>query len=339
VENVNVAKRAVRIWENVKTYVAKVGNKTIPNPDTVSYNVVKEHCADPLTIAKLLSFIGIANVVEPFLSFYQTDLPVLPFLGDDMFRLMRALMRRFLKGEVMEMVSKSNIMSVEVTNKENHALQQDVDVGFDAEADVKRLFTNKNSSARQVMEFREQCRLFLMKLVGKLTMKAPLKYPLVRHIACLDPRQMSRERESSVNHFKNVLRIWRVSERIPFGSSCDVILQQYRDFLDTVVAENHGIYSNFKPCFRASCDDESRVDVLLRQDMGGGGAMQKDIGTFGQSSSLFCCCQCHTGRLGLRWDYQLIVRLRWKICRRSPSYHRDSYVITLRLWEGQRMCL
>lgn len=117
VENVSVAEPAIKIWENIKTYINKVLEKELPNPGTVSFDIVRESCADVLVIARLYSFISVANMVEPFLIAYQTDKPMLPFLGDNMFRLIKGLMQRFMRSDVLTSVTKSSLMLLDPSDK------------------------------------------------------------------------------------------------------------------------------------------------------------------------------------------------------------------------------
>jgi hypothetical protein len=267
VENAAVAERALHIWKNVKCYVGKVVQKILPNPGTTSFDTVQTCCNDVLTVARLSCFLSVAKQVEPFLSAYQTDRPMLPFLGEDMFRLMKSLMQRFMKSEVLHDISKSKIMPLYHNDKNKYIVYDKIDIGFAAEQELKSLYSAKKISAVQVMEFRIQCRSFLMKVVAKLMNKAPLKYPLVRYMSCLDPREMSKDKETSVNRMKHVLKILNDAGRIKGGlSTCDDVIRQYIEFLDTTVAEKFGAYRSFKPS--GGSEDRYRVDVLLREDMG-----------------------------------------------------------------------
>ena len=88
VENVQVAERAIEIWPHIKAYVQKVTEKSIPNPGTTSYDTVASCTKDPLIMIKLLAFVSIAKQVTPFLVKYQTDKPMLPFIANDLERML-----------------------------------------------------------------------------------------------------------------------------------------------------------------------------------------------------------------------------------------------------------
>ena len=57
--------------------------------------------------------------MTPFLTLYQTDKPMVPFLAKDLFQLLKSLLRRFLKPNVMKVVKSVDKLL-------------DVDIGLDA---------------------------------------------------------------------------------------------------------------------------------------------------------------------------------------------------------------
>ncbi|XP_013861075.1 uncharacterized protein LOC106515698, partial [Austrofundulus limnaeus] len=90
VENVPVAERAVQVWPTIMKYMDAVKQKKLPNPGTASYDTIQAAQADPLIIAKLQFFLAISRTFNPFLTSYQTDEPVLPFLAEDLSELLKS---------------------------------------------------------------------------------------------------------------------------------------------------------------------------------------------------------------------------------------------------------
>ena len=74
VENASVAQRTLDIYNNIKKYVEK---SRFPSNFTVK--TVKESVGDPLTPCRISFFINIATVLEPFLRYFQSDAPLVPF--------------------------------------------------------------------------------------------------------------------------------------------------------------------------------------------------------------------------------------------------------------------
>ncbi|KAG7231136.1 hypothetical protein INR49_027176 [Caranx melampygus] len=59
-------------------------------------------------------------------------------------------------------------------------------------------FQSSNSSELRVLQFRIDCMQGLSNIVCKVQEKSPLKYPTVRHMACLDPSAIFRDPDRSM---------------------------------------------------------------------------------------------------------------------------------------------
>ena len=92
-------------YQICKKYVKAVADGKFRDPSNKSFDAVKEAVSDPLITAKLNFALSLSKQVTTFLLFYQTDKPVLPFLVDDLFTLMKGIMLIFLKKEVVEKVT------------------------------------------------------------------------------------------------------------------------------------------------------------------------------------------------------------------------------------------
>ena len=92
----------MKMWPNIVKYVASVDNKSMPNPGNKSFQAIKEACGDPLIVPKISFFVSVAKQVQPFMTIYQTDKLMVPFLCDDMQRMLRGLMQRFIKADMMK---------------------------------------------------------------------------------------------------------------------------------------------------------------------------------------------------------------------------------------------
>ena len=88
-------------------------------------------------------------------------------------------------------------------------------------------------SEKQVMEFRIDCRKFLISTLKKILMKCPLIYSLVRNMSALDPREMANNRIGCGERMKKVLNVLVNAGKIK-EQTCDDILQEYASFLDRI---------------------------------------------------------------------------------------------------------
>lgn len=147
-ENIPVAERVLEILPSVNSYVKQINEKKLKDPKTKSYTVVKEMCGDPLLTAKVKFFLSVAKQLSPFLTAYQTDAPMLPFICEDMHRMIRGLMQRFIKSPFLkEAPTVVKLMKIDPSKKENHCDVKKIDVGFVTENILKDLLAMKRSAS------------------------------------------------------------------------------------------------------------------------------------------------------------------------------------------------
>ena len=111
---------------------AKSGRAT--EPKNKSFENVQQSVKDPLLTAKLNFFLMIAKEIQQFLTKYQADKPRLPFLTTEMKNLVKELMQKFIKPDLL-----SDAPSVA-----NHVDLSKVKIGFAAERILCELKGSKN---------------------------------------------------------------------------------------------------------------------------------------------------------------------------------------------------
>ena len=131
-ENVPVTERALQILERIRMYVKAVRDETVTHPGNKSFEVVAESIDDPLIEAKLHFFKSVAMQLVPFLNKYQTDAPMVVFLGRDLYENLKCVLRRFIKENIIANaihVSATQLISIDVENDSNHNCSRQIDVG------------------------------------------------------------------------------------------------------------------------------------------------------------------------------------------------------------------
>jgi len=68
-----------------------------------------------------------------------------------------------------------------------------------------------------VLTFRRECMQGLVKVIRKLLEKSPLKFPVVRQIACLDPTKMISDPERCIRQMKSVVQTFLQSKKLAGG--------------------------------------------------------------------------------------------------------------------------
>lgn len=91
VENVHVAERAVDLWPMLLAYIDAVEKKEVPSPNTASYDTIVAARGDKFMVPKLQFFLSVTRSFSPYLTKFQTDEPVLPFLAKDLTELLMVM--------------------------------------------------------------------------------------------------------------------------------------------------------------------------------------------------------------------------------------------------------
>lgn len=262
VENVPVAERALEMFDNVKMFVKAVQDKKVKDPGTKSFQTVQEGCQNVLLYANIHMFLTVSKLLTPFLTMYQAERPLLPFMSDDLSYLLKSLLQSVIKADVLkEIDTPLKLIKLDVRDKKLWKEVSAVDLGFSAENEVKRLHSKKKISDRQLIELRQGHREALLRVVEKLQNKSPLSYTLVRNMKCLDPRQMVLDKSGCVAKMKRLLKCLVDSKKI-IESNCDDVIREYQEFLDQEVPMAEASFSEFNPKL-----DTQRVDVFLHDHL------------------------------------------------------------------------
>lgn len=237
VENVTVAERALEVFSDVKKYITDA--KKLPN--TATCNNVKKLCADKLAVAKISFFSSVSAMCEPFLKTFQTPSPQAPFLYDDIAHLLRSLMTRFVKKSLIcDAKTTSDLMKIDVSSKEIRCTYKDVDIGV---ASTKAL-TQTSVSDKDRMAFRMECIEFMSSTTAKIVERSPLRYRIVRAMACFVPSTISNNRVLAESRMKELVQILYNKNHITavtadkskmqMSSLCDLasteLHQQFKDY-------------------------------------------------------------------------------------------------------------
>ena len=239
VENVPVAERTLEVLPHLRKYVKAVNDKKLPDPKTQSFDTVQKMLQDDLLEVKINIFISIAKEVVPFLTLYQTDRVMIPFLGDDLHHMLKSLMSRVISNSVLKKQGTTlhGLIKIDVNNGENQRAVHKVDIGFVASEQLKKLSASKKVSDRQVLALKTECKEAILTIIKRLWLKSPLQYRLVRALNCLSPQMMVNNSERCVNKFQIVLKVLVDAKKLK-ESDVDQTKHQFSCFLDEDVPQH-----------------------------------------------------------------------------------------------------
>ncbi|KAL6457747.1 hypothetical protein MHYP_G00329770 [Metynnis hypsauchen] len=195
-ENLPVVERALAVWPCLILYVDAVLKKQLPNPKTASFDTIEAALKDPLIIAKMHFFMTVARTFHPFMKKYQTDEPVMPFLGKDLAELIKSLLD----------ITPLQLTKLDLADKNLLLLPQRVDIGLGAEATLKGTIVQQFESFLSVevrneefltfQPFEKRLDTFLHERLSRLY---PAAWDFCQKLLLLSHGQASVERGFSVN--------------------------------------------------------------------------------------------------------------------------------------------
>ena len=187
-ENDPVAERAIEMVPYLtKMIEGYQKSETETEPACASYLKIKHAVSDPLIAAKLAFFRSLALEVREFLVDFQTDAPMAPFLYREFGNIVRTVMKRFVKSEVVTSASRVSDINLKITA--NLLDVKSVDLGYSVRREL-RYANDKNKtgiSSLKILEFRKSVQTAFMEFVKKILERSPLIYKLTKAISVFDP--------------------------------------------------------------------------------------------------------------------------------------------------------
>ena len=99
-------------------------------PSGKSFDAVKSAVEDPLTTAKLSFFSYIASILQPFLTKYQTQKPMIPYLYGDLSKVYKSLLEVIIKDDILEECNGYQLPKVDMEKSSNLKKEKDFTIGF-----------------------------------------------------------------------------------------------------------------------------------------------------------------------------------------------------------------
>ena len=257
VENCSIAERGVFIWNNIEKYVHTIESGPKKNiPKCASFKTVSVAVHEPLTCARLQLFITTANVLEPFLKMFQSSKPMAPFLAEEIHKIFKAIMEKFIKEELLS-DSISSLINVNVEESKNHIEINKIKIGYAA----RKCLSKANVGKVKETEFRYQALSCYKAIILKLKERSPIKLKFVLQLRSLKPQYIIRHPNASVTNFEKLLDSL-IELKYLKAPECDTLLTQYRDFLSLIKLDHREKFTEF------NLKSENRLDVLYYSIIG-----------------------------------------------------------------------
>nr|CAD7430651.1 unnamed protein product [Timema monikensis] len=222
-------------------------------PKTKPVETLKRAACDPFLKCKLAFCKTIADECQPFLQRFQTSKPMTPYLFEAVEKLLRYLMNRCVKPDLMKCTG-PKLLSIDTKKSENLILSKNIDIGFA----TKRLLgeTAITVTERQKLEFIHECRSMLTTMIAKLQEKSPLKQKAVRGLSSLDPCVIQHSPQLAQKRFSFLL------EELNHANIINDVLAENakKEYLHFCNLKKSELQEIFRPCDQFS--DEVGLDTI-----------------------------------------------------------------------------
>ena len=221
IEDAEVAERAIEIWDNICAMHKFWENlPKSKRPASKSYLNVHDAITDKMILPKLHFFATVANLMKPFLTLYQTENPMVPFLYDDIHSLIREIMSWFIKPCILQKTKLgSDLCKIDLNDQENLLKHTKINVGCGATKSINNMSKIDDISSSDINNFKKDCVLFLTTFLQKMFERSPLKYSVTRYASSLSPLNMITKPDLCgsrfihlcyhLNELKNVIKVSR----------------------------------------------------------------------------------------------------------------------------------
>lgn len=250
VESSKVAYKALTLFDDIKKYISHDKTKL---PSSMSVRNVKNGVQDKLLKTKIAFFATVATSLQGFLTMFQSPAPMVPFLYKNLDILIRSLLERFIRKDVVNKKNISFFLKLDFNNKNYFLPLSSTDIGFRANKYLKE----SKVSEKEKLEFLNDCQQFLKAIVQKLFERSPLKYKVVKAISCFDPNILFSDEKLAKERFHALLQIFSDQNIISIEvADCSYI--EFNNF-----TKDNGLRDHFKNYQHAiKTDNAMNLDVF-----------------------------------------------------------------------------
>ena len=225
-EDGKVADRLISLWPNMlKVFEFWEGLSKSKRPKCKSYSNVLAHIPDQLIVAKLHFFSHIAGIMKPYLTCYQGEGPMIPFMNDDILKFYTSLLAIVVKLTVLSKCKNGlDLMKLDLAEDDNILAPKKIHLGFAAEDVIIRLGGDVETA--KVKTLRGEARAFVVATCKKLAIRNPLSYVIVRNSIVFNPKsilELSKE-YLSVKIKKLMMKLVHL-KKLPSKTADDALIQ------------------------------------------------------------------------------------------------------------------
>ena len=122
---------------------------------------------------------------------YQTYVPMIPFLFEDLFSIAKSLMDLIIKPDVLSsIVNGRQLQNFDFTEKENFLPLKLITIGFVAERNIMEWRRKDVLSQDEVRRFMKDCRLVIIGILEKIFKRSLNGSSFLEAAGCISPKSI-----------------------------------------------------------------------------------------------------------------------------------------------------
>ena len=156
--------------------------------------------------AKLEFFCFIAGIMQPFLTKYQSDKPMIPYLYLDILKLIKKLMQLIVKPDMLEKCeSYFDFRRIDLRHKESITKTKDMNIGFAARSSIHEWRKSDEIRNSAVAAFLSESTKFIVTVFKNLFEKSPVGFSVVNNASMFNSHTLRIEKVALVQRRLNLL--------------------------------------------------------------------------------------------------------------------------------------
>lgn len=190
-----VVARIISIYPALEEYFLKFLPKEKSSwkklQNNARYRRISSVLKDPTTLVYLNFVLAISLDFQKYLSLFQTEGPIVHLMYSEMNLLLRTIMLRFLKEEIVGSAEGSKLLDIDIENFDSFLPLKGMNIGEATRRALSQLKVDDAKEARMAM------RSFLTRLCKFCKESLPLKNALLKHLEKLHPSLRSDKKNSN----------------------------------------------------------------------------------------------------------------------------------------------
>ena len=155
--------------------------------------------------AELEFFCFIAGIMQPFLTKYQSEKPMIPYLYLDILKLIKKLMQLIVKPDLLEKCESYFDFRIDLRHKESITKTKDMNIGFAARSSIHEWRKSDEIRNSVVAAFLSESTKFIVTIFKKLFEKSPVGFSAVNNASMFNSHTLKIEKVALVQRRLNLL--------------------------------------------------------------------------------------------------------------------------------------